>query len=195
MEYISDQTSQHGKSYPLNPTVSVDPPLNAISCLASPRSIWKISIAQCQPVMAQYMTAVTPVHYHSSYCSLALSHECGISKWKDACNTWVHCCYDPAAVFIQWLGSCRHIAIMWSGEIFVSPACYNQVTWLAMSAQQLTLLAVVSGIHCHDATMPYHDEVTLKNIMSFRNLEFDMLSAVKIIGEYWLVLCIFDIMG
>ena len=71
----------------------------------------------------------------------------------------------------------------------VSPACHNQVTWLATSAQNLRLLAVAKSKQlcqaprqwCHNAT-PWLRH--LQNITGFRNLELDTLSDVKSTGKY-----------
>ena len=73
----------------------------------------------------------------------------------------------------------------------VSPACHNQVTWLATSAQQLTLLAVARSKQLCQAPRPWRHNATprrrhLQNIAGFRNLELDTLSDVKSTGKYWL---------
>ena len=66
----------------------------------------------------------------------------------------------------------------------VSPACHNQVTWLATSAQQLTLLAVARSKQLCQAPPPWRHNAMpwwrhLQNITGFRNLELDSLSDVK----------------
>ena len=63
----------------------------------------------------------------------------------------------------------------------VSPACHNQVTWLATAAQQLTLLAVARSKQLCQAPRPWHHNATswqrhLQNITDFRNLELDTLT-------------------
>ena len=67
---------------------------------------------------------------------------------------------------------------------FVSPACHNRVTWLASSAQQLTLLAVVRKRSLWQAPPPWRHNTLpwwrhIQNSTSFRNLELDTLSDVK----------------
>ena len=73
----------------------------------------------------------------------------------------------------------------------VSPACHNRVTWLATSAQQLTLLAVVRSKQLCQAPRPWRHNATpwrrhIQNIAGFRNSELDTLSDVKFTGKYLL---------
>ena len=73
----------------------------------------------------------------------------------------------------------------------LSPACHNRVTWLATSAQQLMLLAVIRSKQLCPAPRSWRHNATpwwchLQNITGFRNLELDTLSNVKSTGKYWL---------
>ena len=66
-------------------------------------------------------------------------------------------------------------------KLFVSPTCQNQATWFIMSAQQLTLLAIVRNkplsqappLWCHNA-LPWWRHI--QNNASFRNLELNTLT-------------------
>ena len=56
----------------------------------------------------------------------------------------------------------------------VSPACHNRITWLATSAKQLTLLAVVRSKQLCQAPRPWRHNATpwrrhIQNITVFRN--------------------------
>ena len=81
--------------------------------------------------------------------------------------------------------------MIWCSKFSVSPAGHNQVTWLAMSAQLLALLAVIRINPLCQAPPPWrHNAISwwrhIQNIMSFWNLEFDTLRDIKSMGKYWL---------
>ena len=81
------------------------------------------------------------------------------------------------------------IACPWSGvQIFRITRLPQWVTWLATSAQRLTLLAVVRSKQLCPAPRPWRHYATpwwchLRNITGFRNLVLAMLSDVKSSGK------------
>ena len=83
------------------------------------------------------------------------------------------------------------VPVIRRSKFSVSPACHNQVTWLATSAQQLTLLAVAKSKQLCQEPRPCRHYATpwrrhLQNITVFRNLELDTFRDVKSTGKYWL---------